>query len=201
MNFVTTNDMARMTDDDAWNSYLSEKIDHIKPDRNTSIEWPKIKERVKDVDGPTTPGSHMYRHYVPYQAIRNSLEERVMGLTLLQACEQLQDIIKTLYSEKLQVNHGNPTFSITDLRPPLNALAKDSLRVTLETRKRFSMVTWINWALEAICDFPDNIYYGPGSGDKNGTVCDIPTGLNKDRQLSRVKNGADLLHAVIGVVV
>jgi hypothetical protein len=196
MNIVTTNDMSRMTDS-AWQSYLNEKVDHIKPDRFTSMEWSKIKTRVKAVDGATS-GRHMYRHYVPYQAIRHSIEELLRGCTLLHACELLQGRINALYSENNQVNTGNPTFPITELRPPLKAHANDSLRVTLETQERFSMNTWISWALEAICDFPDNIYYGPGSGDGNGTVLDVPTDAN---QLARVQKGAALLHSVIGVVV
>ena len=45
------------------------------------------------------------------------------------------------------------------------------------SKKRYAAMAWISWAMEAICDYPDNIYYGRGTGDGGGTLVDVPLGL------------------------
>ena len=190
MDFITKDDNTKMATND-WHRYLGEVVMNVTPARGTSFEWNKIKTKVKNVDGDTTHGTQIHRHYVPYLAIRESLEKQVDGHSRGDACEMLNNHVIALYSH-------SQIFPITDLQPPpKNGAVKDSLTDSWNLQTRAATSAWINWVLEAICDFPDNIFYGPGTGDGAGTLVDVPNGSKKGEQLVRVMRGASLLRSVV----
>ncbi|KAJ0382970.1 hypothetical protein COL922a_011422 [Colletotrichum nupharicola] len=59
------------------------------------------------------------------------------------------------------------------------------------------MAAWQQWALEAFCDYPDNCYYGPGTGDAAGTKVDVPNGVNAVDQKKRLQAAAIQLREVM----
>ena len=193
MNFITMNENTKMSDHD-WERYLNDVILRISPDRGICYEWTKIQQKVKTTDGDTTNGTQKYRHYVPYQAIRGALETKLHDLTIGFACQTLVNDINALYGH-------SRIFGIGDLQPPhksQNGILESSLETTWNLQTEAATKAWINWALEAICDFPDNIFYGPGTDDGRGTLVDVPIGATRVKQLERVKYGAHLLRAVVG---
>lgn len=175
-------------DDEQWNSFLAEKVWVLTDARGTSFEWGLIKNAVRARDGVKGSG-YIHRHYVPYLALRRGLSDGLSGLTRLQVCEVLLKIILHIYdacAETLPIKQLSP--------PPVNKTVEESLNAILARQTRYEMSGWINWALEAICDYPDNIFYGPGTGDSGGKCVDEPYGAAiSAEQLSRVKKGAALL--------
>ena len=190
MEFVTEGDNKKMANN-VWELYQQDKILNLTDARETSFEWNRIKKKVMAKNGVII--GHVYRHYVPYKAIRKDLEETLVGHTRAFACEFLATSIKDLYS-KSQV------FTIAKLEPPPpppydHTSVEDSLSATWRSQTRAASNAWVSWALEAICDYPDNIYYGSGSGDGAGTLVDLP---KSGTQLERVKKGAANLRSAIG---
>lgn len=188
MEFITTNDRQPMTEA-AWKTFEDEIVLQLTDSRNVGFEWNAIKTAVKAADGVAGPGSSN-RHYVPYQKIRNALNEALQGKTRKEACDIILDIILHIYDQP------NAIFSIDELKPPpYGKTVGESLDATRKLRQRGDMALWVTWALEAICDYPDNIFFGPGTGDKQGTKIDLPTDPTKGpAQLARVQGGAKLLY-------
>lgn len=175
-----------------WQEYLDDVVVNVTSARGTSFEWNEIKKRVKAKDGDVDHGPQIHRHYVPYLAIRDSLDTEVLGYSREGACRVLLKQVIKLYTNSI-------VFPIKDLQPPpYNRAVEDSLQDTLKLQTRAAMTSWINWALEAICDYPDNIFYGPGTGDGAGTKVDEPHGSKGGVQLPRVRGGAKLLREVVG---
>jgi hypothetical protein len=64
--------------------------------------------------------------------------------------------------------------SVTDRQGCSHCIPWGTVEVS---KKRYAAMAWISWAMEAICDYPDNIYYGRGTGDGGGSLVDVPLGL------------------------
>jgi hypothetical protein len=104
-----------------------------------------------------------------------------------------------LHKHVITLYNYSKIFPIIDLQPPpKNGPVEDSLTDSWNLQTRAATSAWINWVLEAICDYPDNIFYGPGTGDGAGTLVDVPDGSKKDEQLARVMKGASRLRSVVG---
>lgn len=58
---------------------------------------------------------------------------------------------------------------------------------------------WYSWAVEAICDWPVNIYRGPSHGDHGGTALDMPTKPYSDGLRQRLDAARQALRDYIGL--
>lgn len=58
---------------------------------------------------------------------------------------------------------------------------------------------WYSWAVEAICDWAQNIYQGVSYGDHAGTCVDMPTPPYKPELKDRLEYARQKLHSQIGV--
>ena len=175
MDIFTKADNTKMGDLE-WESFLEEAVIATSHARSASYEWADIQKAVKNEDGDATHGTQIYRHYIPYQVLRVALEKIFVedGKSREMTCRWLYFTVLALYKDC-------KIFPFEKLKPPHNLF---------EVHTRMGSSAWTTWALEAICDYPDNIFYGPGMGDGSGTKVDIPTGATKVQQLQRVRAGA-----------
>ena len=150
------------------NAWLQQQIHDIQYVRTSPNNWTLIEKWVQKEDGnPSNYGlkSPQYKHFVPWKVIFDHLLEQVQGKTRIQAIEYLRAANNVLQ------------------------LTEDDLLLTTDP---FSNVvaynTWLTWGFESICNYPRNIYYGVGKGDKRGTTLDIPNGKSEreKRQLNRM---------------
>ena len=69
-----------------------------------------------------------------------------------------------------------------------------SSKETLKQQTRMAFEVWTVWDVEVICDYPDNLFYGNGRGDQNGTAVDVP---NDTGSKEKVKAGAMSLYEAL----
>jgi hypothetical protein len=118
------------------------------------------------------PDDGVYKHCVPYDRIFRTLESNLLGNTRSQCVKLLKG-----YLSGLGIDDGTGF-------DPLS--------------KRIEFDAWFSWAFEAICDWPENIFRGPGSGDAGGTGIDIPSAPSSDLR-NRLENAMGALNAFVGV--
>ncbi|KAK0717696.1 hypothetical protein B0T26DRAFT_872102 [Lasiosphaeria miniovina] len=137
----------------------------------------KMKAYVKAKDGEPEPivsgkPKHwVYNHYVPHGRIIKAIEDVIVNkmMTRAQVLAWLDSVTKALKIE--------PDEFLKQVQNPLTS------------RPAFDV--WVDWAAAAICDWRENMFYGPGTGDGAGTRIDSPSGgANSAAQLARVKLGA-----------
>ncbi|KAK0639566.1 hypothetical protein B0T16DRAFT_245756, partial [Cercophora newfieldiana] len=137
---------------------------------------------VKTTDGeqtnPPPPRKNWsYKHHVPHIRILKAIETKILGKTRLQALRWLMDVAKVL-----------------GIRPD-EQLVK---RFKYPPTNRVDYETWADWCIGSICDWKENIFYGPGTGDHRGTHVDYPDGgARSSAQLSRVAGAAEALRNAI----
>jgi hypothetical protein len=95
------------------------------------------------------------------------------GMTREQSIKYLRWILEKL---ELQFAQQGPTFNITQFEPPVPR--KPGMREHFYdgdaelSRKDYDQ--WVSWAVGLICDWPENLFCGPSSGDGNGKKTDWP---------------------------
>ena len=94
-------------------------------------------------------GGGVYKHFVPWLRIFRSLEEACMNKTRNECHTVLSNTLGNL-----QIN------DTSGIQCNLHRAAYDS---------------WYSWAVEAICDWPRNLYQGASHGDHDGQTVDMPT--------------------------
>jgi hypothetical protein len=93
-------------------------------------------------------GDTAYKHFVPWDRIFRTLENACMNKTRNECHTLLNNVLGNL---QIKDNSGvNPT------------------------KHRAEYDSWFTWAVEAICDWPKNVYCGPSYGDHGGTTVDMP---------------------------
>lgn len=124
----------------------------------------------------TGTNKFVYRHHIPYQRIYLAIEDTIVSekFSRLRLLEWLTGRHEALGIE------------------PDKSLVIDDAR-----KKRLIYDIWVDWAVSAICQFKDNIFYGPGTGDGAGTKIDFPNGENKDAQLVRLTQGKEELKTAL----
>ncbi|VUC26215.1 unnamed protein product [Clonostachys rosea] len=230
MHILVSESLKRL-DDEEWEDYMSCKVEGFTRERRFCREWSAITTAVRNADGITgnvaansgTIGKDILRvsnrHYIPYMRIQDGFLQnflRVTGgvppqdrLTLRAAGQRLEWAIQQLYF----TSSGTAFDPRRSFRPPL--CHRCHQRVELKkcehwqwssvesSRTRAHASNWMTWALEIICDFPDNIYLGHGTGDRGGLSVDVPVGVNANqrdvvrRQSQRVAHGAAKLVNVL----
>ena len=192
MHLLTTDD-TRVLKTPEWELFMGSKVLDIQGDRRTCREWSSIQTAVRKADGE--PGNKMkdilYRHYVPYQRIRDALKRFVGDCTIREAYQRLEFAIRAIYEDC-------STFPISALQPPRkDSSGKYWASIDAEYTRGY-VREWFTWAFEIICDYPNNIYYGRGSGDWNGWDVDVPSGgTYSAAQQTRVEKGAAKLYQVL----
>jgi hypothetical protein len=118
----------------------------------------------------------VYNHHVPHSRILKAIEANILGKSRLDAMDWLVEVVKKL-----------------EIQPDeyFNKLFKS------HTPNRMAYDARVDWCIGSICDWKQNIFYGPGSGDHRGTTLDTPP--KKTKQYTRVKDAAKKLREVIGV--
>ena len=164
--------------------WLEEPIVRITHVRSQAFDDPSMREYVSQTDGETDGASgtgnakYMFRHYIPYSRIYAAINDHIVlnGLTrrdlyewLMNACTEL-GIVPDQFLENIQDD-------------PLE--------------KRVAYDTWVDWGVNAICQYNDNIFYGPGTGDGGGKKVDEPTGSKAGVQTTRLAKGAMKLKKVL----
>jgi hypothetical protein len=135
---------------------------------------PAESKREVDSYGDGAP-SGAYNHYVPFVRIQNALVPHLEG-------KKRSEIINLL----------DPVLRALGIAPS----------VLDPARNRVAFDTWVEWAVEHICDWPRNIYRWPSStGDSGGTGIDAPTGGPPAALVERLKQAANALHYVTSVSV
>lgn len=114
-----------------------------------------------------------YRHLVPYKHILDAFMNKIQGA--------LPDPCLSFY-----------TCASLLMKPEENISALGIARNPRHPRdvSQFSRVDFesdVESAIEAICDHRDKIYYGKGTGDKNGTAVDMPDGVNAKVEYAQVR--------------
>jgi hypothetical protein len=98
-------------------------------------------------DGATTG---TYKHHVPYNVILQGIRDECEG-------ETRETIVDWLENSVEAVGTDPATFGVN---PSAHRAAFD---------------TWLDLAISAIADWPENIFRGPSGGDHGGTAIDVPT--------------------------
>lgn len=138
-------------------------------DKTTMQNWVKEKDGVATVNGK----NWVYNHYVPHSRIQKAIQEIIVRNEISR-----ETAIEWLISIALE----------------LKIEADQKLAASNWGDSRVAYDVWMDWAVSAICDWKENIFYGPGLGDERGTALDIP---KNSRQLARVKRAAAKLHELI----
>ena len=118
-------------------------------------------------------GVSTYKHYVPYDRIFKKLSDDMEGMSRGEVIGHLDTV--------------NGALGIADtsgLDPQSNRAAFDA---------------WVTWAVESICDWPDNLFRWPSAGDGGGTKVDKPTGAPPAALTTRLTAAAAALAAATGV--
>ena len=170
---------------------METKVLGITDERSICREWSSIKTAVVRADGSPKDTTVSHRHYVPYQRIRNALKDFIDDCSVREAYRRLELAIKALYVDC-------STFSITALKPPKTGSSGGYWAGIDEEYTRGYVRDWFTWAFEIICDYPDNIYYGHGTGDWTGWDVDVPSGhAQSAAQQARVERGSARLRQVL----
>ncbi|KAJ3920583.1 hypothetical protein F5877DRAFT_77001 [Lentinula edodes] len=118
----------------------------------------KFNDQMTEADKKT-----VVKHFIPWIRIFRQLTTNILtrgdqsgrGMTRAQSIEYLNWLI-----EKLKINQ-------TQLkRPDVNP-----------KHDRYSYEVWISWAVDTICDWPENLFQGQSTGDGGGNKVDIPKNL------------------------
>jgi len=117
----------------------------------------------------------VYNHHVPHSRILKAIEANISGMSRLKAMKWLRRVANDLGIQPDQY------FKKLFEYPPSNRMSYDA---------------WVDWCIGSICDWKQNIFYGPGSGDHRGTTLDTPP--KRTKQYDRVKAAAQRLKDVIG---
>ncbi|KAJ4470789.1 hypothetical protein J3R30DRAFT_3408064 [Lentinula aciculospora] len=113
-------------------------------------------DQMKEADKKTT-----IKHHVPWiricrRLLKNMLSEgheAGKGMTRAESVLYINTLL-----DKLEINRQQ--FKIPDADPE---------------NDQYSYDKWMTWALETICDWPDNLFQGPSAGDGAGTKIDMPS--------------------------
>ncbi|MBO3749207.1 DUF4157 domain-containing protein [Streptosporangiaceae bacterium NEAU-GS5] len=97
-------------------------------------------------------GVGTYKHCVPWDRIFKGLESTLVGMSRASCVVYLGQALAWL---QIKDTSGLPA---------------------IQNRVQFD--AWLSWAVEAICDWPKNIFRGPSAGDQGGTVIDRPTDVS-----------------------
>lgn len=155
--------------------FLQRLIVHMTYVRTDCFDKTMMQNWVKTKDGvPTKDGKNwVYNHYVPHSRIYKAIEDVIMtnSMTRETAIQWLVDI-----ALKLKIK---PDATLVATKWKANRVAYD---------------LWADWAISAICDWKENIFYGPGTGDVRGSALDNPT---NGKQLKRVTRAAAKLQRLI----
>ena len=121
-------------------------------------------------------GHGTYKHYIPY----DRMFQKLIADMGFQTRGQIIGYLDTV-ANALGINPDN-----SRIDPQHNRVGFDA---------------WVTWVVEAICDWPQNIYRWPTStGDAAGTAVDTPTGAPA-ALTTRLGNAATALNAAFGVVI
>ena len=216
MAFLMSYDRDQM-DEDAWKEFLKGKVIRVTGGRERSFNSTLIMNNVARKSG-TNEGA--CNHYIPYSVLENAIENTLADKNLSEACEWLKNAVVLLYMNTYalvrlaQLHDSVPEPNLEDMsqhtaeklaelkkeraqkwvQAPKKAFL-DNFQRTFSRRTRVVLDVWTIWALEAICDYPNNLFYGSGSGDEQGTTLDIPTNANTSKY---VRLGAQQLKEAIG---
>jgi hypothetical protein len=147
--------------------------------RTDVFDKTEMHNYVKNTDGEPKVGSKswVYNHYVPHSRILKAIEANILDKTRLQAFTWLRGVTRAL---GIQPDQYIERFG--------DAMVN---RVTYDA--------WVDWCIGSICDWRENIFYGPGTGDKQGTSLDHPKGGKRSKtQEKRVEEAAKKLQRAIG---
>ena len=170
---------------DHTNGWLNDEIVFISHSRTDAFGDLNLKKYLRDIDGKAEPSGkgnekNVYRHHIPYRRIYLAIEDEILRgrFTRSKLLDWIQETHKTL-----------------SIKPdePLKFSQKPEV-------SRVFYDIWVDWALNAICQYRENMFYGPGTGDGGGAKIDYPAGGDKQRintQKERLKAGASKLDDVL----
>lgn len=157
----------------SWENLIIRRIHY---NRDDVFDKTVMHQTVRDDDGvPNASGNWVYNHYVPHSRITYALIDEIYDkkMTRREALVWLRNVTTRL---KLEPDHNLGRYS-----QPLT--------------RRFDFDVFVEWAFETCAEFPENIFYGPGSGNHGGTTLAIP---EHSAQLDRVQKAAIKLKRAIG---
>lgn len=164
-------------------------LDHGRSDPNQATDWlaQSIASCNYQRSSMTTAVKHAvdafadgkndgeYKHHVPSERIWRAIENLITGR--LKTRERIIQFFK-LKLEHMGINDDS------NLDPRLNVPAFNA---------------WLSWAVDYICDWPDNIYRWPSAGDGRGTQIDVPNGDAPAALTNRLTDAANTLNQELGV--
>ncbi|MCJ1289582.1 hypothetical protein MMC34_001115 [Xylographa carneopallida] len=201
MAFLISHDREKM-DNSAWKNFLEGTVVEISGGRAISFEWNLIKKKVDEaVENKKTSGAAC-KHYVPHQKIKEAIQ------TILEAkrwARLSNDLRACLPDYKPRPKYGYTPEDLENYKAKCDTdTAKwkshpekefeASSKETLKQQTRMAFEVWTVWDVEVICDYPDNLFYGNGRGDQNGTAVDVP---NDTGSKEKVKAGAMSLYEAL----
>lgn len=164
---------------------------------NTTMS--SIHTYLRDVDKDPTPkpdpnpkgnAQFAYRHHIPYNRIMNAIKSQILTKSMTRF-EILQWLIPPIDSKSYGPLPNTPGFITQQLNLKPDEFLK-KFGSPLQTRRGWEL--WVNWAIWAICQYPENMWYGAGTGDNGGRSIDTPApGVKHDAKLARIGNAAKLL--------
>ncbi|KAJ3792593.1 hypothetical protein GGU11DRAFT_858323 [Lentinula aff. detonsa] len=118
----------------------------------------KFNDQMTDADKKT-----VVKHFIPWIRIFRQLAANIVthgdqngrGMTRAQSIEYLNWVLNTLKVDQVQLK-----------RPDVNP-----------EHDRHSYDVWISWAVDTICDWPENLFQGQSAGDGGGNKVDVPKTL------------------------
>ncbi|KZT51038.1 hypothetical protein CALCODRAFT_154246 [Calocera cornea HHB12733] len=160
--------------------WLQDRILNWKFSRDSTFDMRAIQAWVRgsppNGPGDTAPAgtrNSLYRHYVPYRWIFEYVTDHLANRTRTEIIAELQQWFTALNIPQ--------DWGWANVR-----------------QNRFYYDGAIEWAIEAICDIKENIYWGPGQGDGAGTRLDIPNGPTAVAQLARIETARLTLNRILG---
>jgi hypothetical protein len=164
------------------------------------------KPAMEDAEPKPKDKRWVLRHHVPYHRIFVAIEDgilfRVKGGFSLTRREVLQWLIDARVLDS-KSPAWTPLKDKTgkDIAPVLTQLAIEpdeqliAIGSPLASQRAYN--AWVDWAVSAICYWPQNLFSGPGTGDQNGFAIDNPTGTKKGDQIPRVAAARKVLQEQI----
>jgi len=156
-------------------SFLQEKVTELTVIRSTPYNYSKIKQFAQKDADPRLDARWKYRHHVPFQRIWLAIHDKVAATQPSRG-----DLLKTVLAATAGLRIEPDEF--------LKKYASDWVE---GVRRSYDM--FIDWAINALCNWQENLFYGNGSGDNGGTTVDTPTNAN---QRQRVEHAAQQLQGV-----
>ena len=149
--------------------FLGEQLVDLTMLRTPPFHWDAVKQQIKNIDGEED--KFVYRNFVPFQRIWLAIHDWV------------NDTQPTR-----EVFHASLAHNLDALKIQTNQFLT---KYASDMTARRSLDLWVDFAVNCICNWPNIIFYGPGTGDDAGATLDQPSGGNQSaKQKRRVEAGA-----------